>query len=236
MSSVVRSLGTNASEQYLAKLANRTFLNLWSYPNTFNDKGVKGCGGGKELCDLLVVCGDHVLIFSVKSIEWPNVDDVKLAWQRWFERAIRKSAKQVLGAARWIDNFPDRIYLDQACSQPLPLQIPSPERRRVHGIVVALGVGGACKKYFGEGIGSLMIRCERDESNNVFCITPEPFTVGDVNPNGPFVHVFDDVTLDIIMEEFDTITDLTSYLTKKETLIRSRRYVFATGEEELIAY
>ena len=63
-----------------------------------------------------------------------------------------------------------------------------------------------------------------------------PFTVGDINPEGSFIHVLDDATLDIAMLELDTIVDFTSYLTKKEQLIRSGHLIAAAGEEELIAY
>jgi hypothetical protein len=52
---IVRGSGATPSEKYLARLADRSFLNLWSYPNTFIDKRVRGKGDGKELCDLLVV-------------------------------------------------------------------------------------------------------------------------------------------------------------------------------------
>jgi hypothetical protein len=45
---VLRSLGTTLSERYLAKLADRSFLNLWSYPNTFIDKKTGGKGDGKR--------------------------------------------------------------------------------------------------------------------------------------------------------------------------------------------
>src|SRR5262249_31570548 len=63
-----------------------------------------------------------------------------------------------------------------------------------------------------------------------------PLTIGDVDPDGPFVHVLDDATLDILLGELDTITDFTSYLTKKEAFIRSGRLIFAGGDEDLLAY
>jgi hypothetical protein len=53
MEKINRSLGTTPSERYLAKLADRTFLNLWSYPNLFIDRKEGAKGTGKELCDLL---------------------------------------------------------------------------------------------------------------------------------------------------------------------------------------
>ena len=75
MHEIKRGSGTTPSERYLATIADRNFLNLWSYPNLFADRRSGNKGDGKELCDLLVVCGDHVLIFSDKSIDWPNGAD-----------------------------------------------------------------------------------------------------------------------------------------------------------------
>jgi hypothetical protein len=233
MSAIVRAKGETLSEQYLAKLADKSFLNLWSYPNVFIDKK-QGVGDGKELCDLLVVCGDHVLIFSDKTIAWP-ANDVDLAWRRWFRRAVAHSVDQIRGAERWIKQFPDRIFLDKKCTQKLPITLPPPDRRVVHGIAVALGAGEACKQHFGDGIGSLIvtpdIKGRAHYEGDVL-----PFAVGDVNPDGVFVHVLDDATLNIVLGELDTIVDLTAYLTKKERLIRSGKLVASTGEEELVAY
>jgi hypothetical protein len=226
---IVRSEGTTKSEQYLSKLCDRSFLNLWSYPNLFKSDG-------KELCDLLVVCGDHIIVFSDKTIAWPSVDYEQLAWKRWCKRAIMKSVDQIRGAERWISKFPDRIFLDQKCTQRLPLLLPPIERRKVHGIVVALGAGEACKKYFGEGIGSLMITPSVQGDAHWKDEIVAPFVVGDIDPSGAFIHVLDDATLDIVMQELDTITDLTAYLSKKENLIRSKKLLTATGEEELVAY
>lgn len=53
---IVKSIGVTPTEHLLAELCEQTFLTLWSYPNPFKDDG-------KELCDLLVVFGDHVFIF-----------------------------------------------------------------------------------------------------------------------------------------------------------------------------
>jgi hypothetical protein len=64
---IYRSKGSTASERLLADLGEQAFLNLWSYPNLFYDKKQGGMGDGKELCDMLVVCGDDVIIFSDKS-------------------------------------------------------------------------------------------------------------------------------------------------------------------------
>lgn len=62
-----------------------------------------------------------------------------------------------------------------------------------------------------------------------------PFTVGDLDPQRSFVHVLDDVSLDLVLRTLDTISDFSSYLRKKEKLLRSETTIFAAGEEELLA-
>ena len=64
----------------------------------------------------------------------------------------------------------------------------------------------------------------------------EPFVVGDLDPTGSYVHVMDDVTLDILLAELDTVVDFTEYLTKKVAFLRSGRLRSAAGEQDLLAY
>jgi hypothetical protein len=52
-----------------------------------------------------------------------------------------------------------------------------------------------------------------------------------------FVHVFDEISLDIILKELDTITDFVQYLNEKESLLRSGVKVkFMTGEEDMLTW
>jgi hypothetical protein len=132
--------------------------------------------------------------------------------------------------------MPGKIYLDKGCTKPFPFKLPPLERRKVHGIIVALGAGEACKAFFGEGIGSLMISPEIKGEQHLKGEMIAPFAVGDIDPDGPFIHVLDDATLDIVMGELDTVTDFTAYLTKKVELIRSGKLLSAGGEEDLVAY
>ena len=92
---MAKSQGTTPSERYLAKLCEQTFLSLWSYPNVFRDQGRVRNGGGKEVCDLLVVCGRDVVIFSDKSCDFPATGNLKTDWSRWYKRAIKNSTKQL---------------------------------------------------------------------------------------------------------------------------------------------
>jgi len=236
---IIKGVGVTETERYLANLAEKSFLNLWSYPSPYRDQkiGGNGAGDGKELCDLLVVCGDHIIIFSEKNIEWPN-GDLNVAWGRWVKRAVVAAAKQAKGAERWIDEHPTRIFLDRDCKNSFPIDLPEPRKRKFHHVIVARGASDQCKKYLEAHSGSLLIQpslkgdmnCLNDPSMIV------PFAIGDVNPDGSYVHVLDDVSLDIVMQELDTIRDFTDYLRKKEEFVRSGRLKLAHGEENLLAY
>ena len=94
--------GVTASERYLARLCRRSFLRLWSWPNLYRDQRAGPKTEGKELCDLLVVFGRHVFIFSDKDCQFPVSDNLQTDWSRWYRRAVFGGAKQVWGAERWI--------------------------------------------------------------------------------------------------------------------------------------
>ena len=141
MSPIHRGTGNTESERFLAQIAEKSFLNLWTYANVFRDQHINGSpkGDGKELCDVLVVCGDDVIIFSDKTVKWCADKATNIAWCRWYKAAIEKSADQIHGAARWLREHPRRVFIDNACTVPLPIALPPPERMRVHGVVIAIG-------------------------------------------------------------------------------------------------
>jgi hypothetical protein len=62
----------------------------------------------------------------------------------------------------------------------------------------------------------------------------QPFTVGDVGVGGAFVHVFTDLSLRLVLREFDTVTDLVRYLANRAAFFRSDTRVKIRGEEQLI--
>jgi hypothetical protein len=231
---IIKARGVTKAERRLQRLAEHSFLSLWSYPNLFIDKG-SSKNKGQEFCDTLVVFGKHVLIFSDKDIAYPRIDDRDVAWRRWFKNAVMKSAHQVYGAERWLKHYPNRIYLDRACTQPFPLELPSPTEMIVHRIVVAHGASEWCKRELG-GTGSLMIiPSVVGEAHYDLTMPMQPFMIGQVNPEKGFVHVFDDTTLDVVMKTLDTITDFTNYLMRKERFIISGKLALASGEDDLLA-
>ena len=227
-SPIQRGESVTASERSLLELCDGTFLSLWSYPSVYRDQGRNGEGSdGKELADLLVVFGDDVIVFSDKDCAFGNSGDLVTDWQRWYKKSIEKSAKQAWGAERWIRDHPDALYLDRACTQPFPLDLPPPERMRVHHVLVAHGAS-ARSKAIGGGSGSLSL-------TNVDT-KPTPFLIGDLDRKKSFVHVLDDTTLGILLRTLDTAPDFVGYLKKKEELFRSDVQVLAAGEEELLAW
>lgn len=233
---IIKAEGVTESERYLAKLAERSFLNLWSYPSPYRDQKNASKGDGKELCDLLVICDPHIIIFSEKTIAWPS-GDLNTAWCRW-AKSLKKSAKQAKGAERWITEFPERIFLDRECAVPFPIDFPQKNKRIVHRVLVAQGAADACEEHLLAGSGSMIIKpsiqgnAHWQSHNN----HTEPFSIGDIDPSGSFVHVFDEVALNIVLNELDTITDFTDYLEKRSTFIRSGNLSEAHGEENLMAF
>lgn len=237
MERIVRGSGLNESERYLAKLADATFLDLWSYPNTFVDRTVNARRTGKELCDLLVVCGNDVIIFSDKAISWPGGEDVHLSWSRWFRSAVTSSVKQIRGADRWIMHHPDRIFLDSKCTVRLPIDLPPPDRLRVHGVAVATGAYAACSSHHGDPDGSMMVQSSLRGAmhTDTSDVGYRPFSIGDVDPSGPFVHVFDETALNLVMAEMDTVSDFVRYLEARQVAIRRENIAHAASEAEMMA-
>ncbi len=247
-----RAEGVTASERYLSKLCDRSFLTLWSHSHVFRDQRINnGASEGKELCDVLVVFENDVIIFSDKDCVFPDTGDLQTDWRRWYREAIKKSAKQTFGAERWLKEHPDKVFLDPACTQPFPYPLPAPDVARYHRIVVAKGCAKRCQEYFNPdapwvGIGSLVVDstlhgddhlADFADPNDLTSLAEggRPFTVGHVDIKRGFVHVLDETTLDKLLTHLDTVADFVAYLTKKEDLLANYR-VMATGEEELLGY
>ncbi len=224
------------SERYLSRLCRHSFLRFWSWPHIYRDQRWGKGSEGKEVCDLLVVFDNHVFIFSDKYCACPNTDDIATDWSKWFKKAIWKSAKQVWGAERWIRDFPERLFLDSACTDPFPTPLPPIDQAIFHRIVVAHGSGPRCQALLG-GSGSLMLAPDivGDDHLNHEAPNFQPFTIGRLSDTKGYVHVLDDFTLDIILRTVDTAPDLARYLQRKEELILSGRLGMAAGEEELLA-
>jgi hypothetical protein len=159
---------------------------------------------------------------------------VNIAWPRFYRKAIEGAVVQINGANNWMTRYPDKIFTDSACTQKLPIDLPPVETRRVHGVVVAKGAHNAIQKILNDYSGSFMIMPSLKGHDAINFNQPGfvPFCVGDVNPGGMFIHVFDDVAIKRVLEHLNTITDFTRYLNKRAAYLRSDRLALAHGEEE----
>jgi len=217
-----KNLGLTRTERFLGRLANKSFLSLWSYSNLFRDVG-------KELCDLLVICNDIVIIFSDKEVQFDNNSDLSIAWNRWYNRAITKSVSQLRRAFNWVNRHRERIFLDPQCSIRMELLDKFSGDLEIHLVAIANGASRRCIEYFKGGSGSLVIKPDEPPES------PSPFSVG--NPGGKdlFVHVFDESNLHIILQELDTIRDFSDYLKSRQNLIQNDSLYSSASEEDLFA-
>ncbi len=125
------------SEALVHRLATSSFLHLWTHPNPVGK-------GGKELCDCLVVCGPHIIIFSVKEIQYRDTGD-RTGWERWQKSAIEKSVKQIWGAERWL-RVSDRVLRSDGREIILPPKVD----RQFHRVTVSLGSRGNVPLRWGD--------------------------------------------------------------------------------------
>lgn len=118
--------GLTESEKFVNAISERAFLSLWTHPNPAGKNG-------KELCDCLIVCGNHIVIISVKDIEYKDTGNAA-GWDRWINAAIKKSASQIWGAERWLNTSQSFTRHDGRI-----VDLPPRDRRIIHRISVSLG-------------------------------------------------------------------------------------------------
>lgn len=116
------------SEEYVANLCKNSFLPFWSFPNPLGKKG-------KELCDVLVVCGDIIILISVKDIKVSNHKDRSIQYRRWVEKAVDDSVKQLYGAEKFLENV-NEITLKNRITK---IALPDKEARIVFRIAIVFG-------------------------------------------------------------------------------------------------
>lgn len=131
------STGLTPSERLVNDLSANSFLRLWTHPNPVGK-------GGKELCDCLVVCGPHIIIISVKEIEYRDTGDA-VGWERWQKAAIEKSVQQIRGAERWL-RVADKVIRHDGREIALPPKM----ERRFHRLTVSLGGRGKVPLKWGD--------------------------------------------------------------------------------------
>ncbi len=214
-----KSGGLTESEEILARLCERSFLTLWTYPNLHKEVG-------KELVDLLIVFRNDVLLFSDKSCAYPDTGNPQLDWRRWFSRAIAKSAHQVRQAERHLRTQPGRVFLDARAEERLPIELPPVAEMRIHRICVATGASERCIRQTGQPMLALDL---------TIVDAAKPLHIGAVTEAGGFIHVFCAHALEMVLSELDTIKDVVDYFNAKAELVAKGQFKGARAEADLLA-
>lgn len=149
------AIGLTPSEQFVNELSKKTFLKAWTHPNPIGKKG-------KELCDCLIVCAEHIIIISVKEIEYRDTGDV-IGYERWIKRAIDDSAGQIWGAERWLESQQTVERHDGRI-----VTLPPLSKRKYHRISVSLGSKGQIPIQWGDlGFGFVHV-CDENSIEVLF--------------------------------------------------------------------
>ncbi|QIQ73199.1 hypothetical protein HBB04_03601 [Pseudomonas coronafaciens] len=219
----IKSGGVTATERLLTDFCRKSFLSAWTFPNPYKDDK-------HELCDQLVVFGEHIFIFFDRNniIPFTSTKDPQVLWDRWKRNVIDKQINTANGAERYLHSG-RKIYTDTKCTIELPIDIDI-KKAHIHKIIVAHGAKEACLNASANNIyGSLGIIYEQlEEPLNI------PFMV-ELDNRAP-VHVFDSHNLPILLGELDTVTDFGNYLLEKEQAIKRSIGITYCGEEDLLAH
>lgn len=232
---IYKSDGVTDSERQMSKLLNDTFLSLWSYVGPCNDRNLLTKNEGVEICDAIVAFGNKIIIFSDKDNKFNENIDVNTSWKRWYKDSVKKSINQLYGAESWIRNNPHRVFLDKKCQNKFPFDL-SNTNLEIHLVALTKNTLDPAKKYFDQfevgSTGTLAYMYNLEEKN----ILEKPFILCDINPQKTFVHVFDEASIKLVINELGTISDFLNYLKVKEKLIRKIGLTYVFGEEDLLGY
>jgi hypothetical protein len=212
--------GLTPSEQFLRHLGERSFLRFWSHANPHAVRS-------KEICDLLVICGDYVIVFSDKSIDFQFHKNEQIAWRRWYREAITKSVQQVNGAVRHVVELRSPIFKDKFSTVPIGIPLPPPERAQVFRVAV---VSVSNVPHDAESFRPILELDGAVTGAQHFEDDAIPFRVGDVSPGTDFVHVMDSVGLWAVLTTVDTVTDFARYLDARKAFIRGQSGNSAANE------
>jgi hypothetical protein len=217
--------GVTETERMLTDFCKKTFLKLWAYPNPYKDDG-------KELCDLLAVFDNQVLIFfdRNKIISEDPEKDPQVIWDRWKKNVIDKQVNTAHGAARYI-KAGRPIFLDAKKTKPFPIPLDL-ATLTTYKIVVAHGAKEACENWSPENIYGSLALTYSDVGADLPQTIPFHLNLDKTDP----VHIFDSHNLPILLTELDTIADFSGYLADKERAIHHYDLLSYCGEEDLLAH
>lgn len=116
------------SEKFVSELCKKSFLPFWSFLSPLGKKN-------NELCDVLVVCGNSIIIISIKDIQVTSHSDENIQFERWRKKAILSSIDQIYGAESFIKKVNEIILSDKITK----IKLPKHTDREIFRIAIAFG-------------------------------------------------------------------------------------------------
>ncbi|WP_429912333.1 hypothetical protein [Glycocaulis sp.] len=211
-------------EAHLERLAKRVFLDLWTHTSPFRPKTSGTKEKPVELCDLLIVYGNVVLVISEKDIKYPQSGSDEVRWARWHKTSIIKSASQARGAERWLKANPNEVFTDRRLEYSVP---NVPADAEIFKILLVRNSNVACINHFGGDTGSFSLYAGPDGYQS-------PFFVNQI-VDGELFHIFCESIFELICRFIDTPEDIINYLRERQKLFLSAQSVYVKGEEGILA-
>lgn len=116
------------SEKFVSELCKKSFLPFWSFASPLGKKS-------KELCDVLVICDNTIMIISIKDIKVSEHSDENVQFERWQKKAISGSIDQIYGAERFLKTVNEVTLSDKITK----IQLPPHSDREIFRIAIAFG-------------------------------------------------------------------------------------------------
>ena len=116
----------NIGEDFVNEIAFNSFIEHWCYPSPKDENGDK-----EEICDLLILFGDKLIIISVKNYEFKDF------YSRYFRRTIDKAVKQIYGAERKLLKSKIDIFIKHP-KRDIE-RFPKERVKEIHRVIVNLG-------------------------------------------------------------------------------------------------
>jgi hypothetical protein len=223
------------SETVVFNLCRRSALSLWSYANPRKRDRVK------ELCDVLIVFNNRIVIFQVKEHALSETADPAVAAQRWLRAAVDEAIAQLHGARRELARMDRVIRADSTDG----IDLPPVNERRIHLVAVATGAKRSIPLFGGNRNGDGYVHVIEEEALNAI--------LGELDTAGDFFHYLEAKEAfpgTIVCEGEENL--LAAYLTAGRQLptncdhlvvgddmwpgIRSRPEFIARKEEDRVSY
>ena len=118
----------NIGEEFVNEIFINSFMEPWCYPNPKDEKGDK-----KEICDLLILFNENLIIISVKNYEFKEL------YTRYFRQTIEKASKQIYGAERKLLKNEKDIFIKHP---KIGFQrFPKEKIKNIYRVIINLGGG-----------------------------------------------------------------------------------------------